>query len=190
MFKKQFYQKSFGITNPEILDAFSRVSSVKHVPKGEILIPEGAFHPNIYLLIKGVLRGFWSNTKGKEATECFIFRYGQPATGSYRLDDLALAGIHTEVDTTLLQITKEDFGNLTAQYPELVLLYNQMLVQEMEEQSQIKHTIYMLNAKERYEWFLQNYSELHGLVSFKHIASFLNMSPVTLSRIRASLGEI
>lgn len=47
----------------------------------------------------------------------------------------------------------------------------------------------MLNAKERYNWFLREYKDLIDRVSHRHVASFLNMTPVTLSRLRKEFRE-
>ena len=63
------------------------------------------------------------------------------------------------------------------------------LIREMEEHQNIKHAIYMLNAKERYNWFLREYKDLIDRVSHRHVASFLNMTPVTLSRLRKEFRE-
>lgn len=42
---------------------------------------------------------------------------------------------------------------------------------------------------ERYQWFLRRYPELADVVSIKHIASFLCMSPVSLSRLRGAAAQ-
>lgn len=45
------------------------------------------------------------------------------------------------------------------------------------------------SASERYRWFLSNYPGLIDRVPHRHIASFLNMTPVTLSRLRRAERE-
>ena len=42
---------------------------------------------------------------------------------------------------------------------------------------------------ERYQWFLARYPGLISTVNNKHIASFLGMTPVTLSRLRRQVRE-
>ena len=44
--------------------------------------------------------------------------------------------------------------------------------------------LYKYTAKERYEWFLEKYPGLIDQITNKYIASFLRMSPVTLSRLK------
>ncbi|MEQ2617002.1 hypothetical protein AAAT94_07475 [Intestinimonas aquisgranensis] len=40
---------------------------------------------------------------------------------------------------------------------------------------------------ERYQWFLEAYPGLIDQVTHRYVASFLEMSPVTLSRLRSAL---
>lgn len=49
----------------------------------------------------------------------------------------------------------------------------------------MKVVLYQQSAAERYQWFLNAYPGLIDQVKHKHIASFLGMSPVTLSRLRS-----
>ena len=42
---------------------------------------------------------------------------------------------------------------------------------------------------QRYQWFLSAYPGLIDRVSHKYIASLLNMTPVTLSKIRRAIKE-
>ena len=43
----------------------------------------------------------------------------------------------------------------------------------------------LLTGKKKYEWFLRYHPELRNRVQDNHIASYLGMTPVSLSRIRA-----
>lgn len=157
--------------------------------KGERLITKGEAQGSLYFLVDGILRGFWGSHKGKEATECFIFRYGQPALGSYRLDNPPAVNVSAETDSTIIKLPKQEVAELLRNHTELVYIYNELLIREMEEHQNIKHAIYMLSAKERYKWFLREYGDLIDRVSHRHVASFLNMTPVTLSRLRKDFRE-
>ena len=44
--------------------------------------------------------------------------------------------------------------------------------------------LYHNSAMDRYRWFHRHYPTLEPLVSGKHLASFLGITPVTLSRLR------
>ena len=47
-----------------------------------------------------------------------------------------------------------------------------------------KNTLLCMSAPERYDWFLENYPGLIDRIQHRRIASFLCMTPVSLSRIR------
>ena len=45
------------------------------------------------------------------------------------------------------------------------------------------------NAQERYQQFLEDYPDLEGRIAQYHIASYLGVTPESLSRIRAGLKD-
>ena len=66
-------------------------------------------------------------------------------------------------------------------------MYNRYLVSALEYHWETKMLLYRCTAMERYRWFLSRYPGLIDSISNKHIASFLGMTPVTLSRLRRQL---
>ena len=86
--------------------------------------------------------------------------------------------ISTEVISRLLE---EDAAYLRQ--------YNLLLVEAAEEQWRGKMALLCLTAMERYERFLQDYPGLISTVCNRDIASFLGMTPVTLSRLRRKKRE-
>ena len=64
-----------------------------------------------------------------------------------------------------------------------------MLQQALRTHWEIRTMLCQHTAMERYQWFLQTYPALADRVSNKYIASFLGLTPVTLSRLRRALRE-
>ena len=57
-------------------------------------------------------------------------------------------------------------------------------------QTELRRALLHYDIKKRYEWFLKEYSEINGKISGRYIASFLNMTPESLSRVKKELqGE-
>lgn len=77
-------------------------------------------------------------------------------------------------------------GELLERYPALAELKFHLVLFSAEVHRKLKIATYQYTAAQRYEWFLQEYPGLIDQISHKYIASLLNMTPVTLSKIRNS----
>ena len=86
-------------------------------------------------------------------------------------------------DCVLLSIPTQLLAEQFQQSAELQQLYSSYLLEKL------KLLLGISSAMERYQWFLRRYPELADVVSIKHIASFLCMSPVSLSRLRGQLRK-
>ena len=71
----------------------------------------------------------------------------------------------------------------------LVRIYNRLLLDSLRNHVEIKKVLYQFDAMEKYKWFLKKYPELDKKATVRHIASYLDITPVTLSRIRSELAE-
>ena len=72
----------------------------------------------------------------------------------------------------------------------MLQLYNKLLLIGLDRHWQEKINLLSCSAMQRYLWFLENYPNLIDLVGNKYIASFLGMTPATLSRLRRRLREM
>lgn len=57
------------------------------------------------------------------------------------------------------------------------------------EQSELHYALMTMQAKERYQWFLDHYDDFPSEIPQKHIATFLKMLPQTLSEVRSQLYD-
>lgn len=74
-------------------------------------------------------------------------------------------------------------------YTEIENLYLQIMVMCLKYHWETKKMLYLRTAKERYEWFMKEYPGLIDKVNHAKIASFLNITPVTLSRVRNQVNS-
>ena len=70
---------------------------------------------------------------------------------------------------------------------EMAILYNQLLTDALERNWEMKQVLAQCTALQRYQWFLEEYPGIIDRVNNKYIASFLGMTPVSLSRLRREL---
>lgn len=129
----------------------SRLFSCK---KRQLVAKPDACSDWIPFLVSGVIRGYLTDEKGRDITDCFLYRPGE-----------------------------------AVQSAELQQLYSSYLLEKLKLERELKLLLGISSAMERYQWFLRRYPELADVVSIKHIASFLCMSPVSLSRLRGQLRK-
>ncbi len=187
----EFYSNFCQITTPELLQLLVDTTKKCSIKKGEFLVRAGESQPDICFLTKGLLRGFFLDANGKDVTDCFGYRYGTPAMAFCQLgaENISPMSIELLEDGEFLCIPIALILQLQDQYPEILKFYNHILITALNDHWQMKQILHQYTAIQRYQWFLETYPGLVDRVSSKHIASFLRMTPVTLSRIKRTIRE-
>ncbi|HIX12958.1 MAG TPA: Crp/Fnr family transcriptional regulator [Candidatus Anaerofilum faecale] len=180
---EEFLRDFLDITDKALVDLVCTSGNVKQLRKGELLIRQGEKPTYIYLTVAGVFRGCFMDANGKDITDCFVFKPGLPVMPSYDLTAPAAVGIEALTPAQVLSIPMETFKTQMMVYPQVQQLYLKFLIRSNELHWELKMLSYQNTAMERYRWFLINYPGLIDRVSHKYIASFLNMTPVTFSRL-------
>lgn len=160
----------------------------KHLRKRQYLLQEGDICKNMSFVIKGAGRMFGVTDKGQEYTMRFAienwwlgdfesYNYGTPSSHNIEMIE----------DSDVLQISKNDLQELAL----LVPAFDSML-KEIDKKGVVatQKRIYSsisLSAEERYDAFIKSYPEMLTRFPLVMIASYLGISPETLSRIRKNL---
>ena len=160
-----------------------------HLAAGDFLIREGEKPAVVPFLLKGIVRGFLFDVNGREITDCFAVQPGIPVMTSADLQAPSPLSMDAMVDSDFLTIPIPEIQRLLERYSELQRLYNQLLIASFSMHWEIKLTLCRDTAMQKYQWFLQKYPGLVDQISNKYIASFLGMTPVTLSKLRRVLRE-
>ena len=140
------------------------------VTKGQILQHSGEFNTKIYVVKSGLLRSYSIDKKGKE--HIFMF-----APENWTIAD----SISPELPCELVIEALED-SILTIRDKKLVVEANsQSLINRI---TVLQKRVIMLmssSAIERYEHFIETYADIVQRVPQKMIASYLGVTPETLS---------
>lgn len=92
-------------------------------------------------------------------------------------------------DVDIVSFSIQAVAKLELKYPQILRMENQVLTECWQEQWELKRIRYEYNTLERYRWFCKKYPGASGKLKNKHIASFLDMTPPTLSNVRRQLAE-
>lgn len=181
-----FFRDVLHVPEGEALDAIVAAAELKRLKKGELLIREGEQQSKVFFLVKGILRGYFFDANGREITDCFGVQSGTPAMPANAMDAPSSINIEALEDGELLGISIETVNQLLDRYPELWRVYRTLSENSLEYHWE-KMAAHQNSAMERYQWFLNKYPDLIDRIKGKYIASFLGITPVTLSRLRREL---
>jgi CRP-like cAMP-binding protein len=166
------------------LDIFAQLFVQKELKKGDFFIRKGNKNLNIAFLLKGVMRVFVVDEDGNETNLKFI-KENQLFSGSYSLGTKTIVNIQCLEDCSIFMVNGCDFTTVVNNFRQFSHSYNTVL-DCLYKRSMIQLTSYIkLDAKARYELFLENNPGLANRIPLYHIANHLGITAVQLSRIRA-----
>jgi CRP-like cAMP-binding protein len=162
------------------------------VPAKTILLREGEVSKKAYIIEKGCVRAWFSN-KGKDVTFQFFFEgEGVSSIESFRKKTPSLYSIETVEPCILHWIHKKDWEGILkviSNSPETnAQLMDIMLERQLNYMRQFMSFI-RDTPKERYLNLLREKPHIIRRVPQHYIASYLGITPVSLSRIRNAVKK-
>jgi CRP-like cAMP-binding protein len=157
--------------------------------KGEFLIRENEYNKNTYFMLSGFARVF-SLIENKEQVAWFV-KPQQFVTYNLgiRYNSRSLVSIQFIENSKLLSISREKFEKLLLEDIELSTWSRKYLEIVIYELELFFTSSFFMDATKQYEDILRKESELVQKVPLKYLASYLNIAPESLSRIRAKLTK-
>lgn len=157
--------------------------------KGDFLVQEGGRNSNFYIISKGVWRGHYLND-GVDVSVWFASE-GEAIFSSwgYIENSASLVSIEAMCDSELYGISKHRLEEFYASSAELANFGRRLFEQQFLSLENWLISGGSPRARERYLMLLEENPELLQYVPLKHIASYLWITPQSLSRIRAELGR-
>ncbi|MBS7565463.1 Crp/Fnr family transcriptional regulator [Mucilaginibacter sp. Bleaf8] len=154
--------------------------------KFDFLVNEGKVGEHMNFVVSGCLRIFFIREDGQEATRHLAFE-NQFATGlaSFITGLPSIENIQVMEDSELLRISRKDFYYLLNIIPAWEKFYRFYLENAYINNLQIFHREITKDAEFRYKELLDRNPEVVRRLSNKIVASYLNMSPETLSRMKS-----
>ena len=186
----EFLTKILHLENEELLCKMQEKGEMRPVQKGEKVFCEGIKPEYVALLAEGVFRGYSINTEGTEITDCIVAEAGYAIMPDFDLSLPAAVNIEALTKGMYFRIPLPDFYALLSQYPAVGELYQKAIQKAGQYHIEKARIMSGYSARKRYQWFLQAYPGIANRISDRYIASFLLMTPVTLSLVRRGLREM
>ena len=156
----------------------------KSIPPKTTILPEGEVSRHIYYIQKGVAR-MWFNKDGKDITFQFFFAQQAVASiDSFFHQSPSLFTIESIEACEVLVIDKEQFDKLLQTNSASKDLFITFLAERFQNYTHLFLSRIKDTPEERYKELLKNHPEIVQQVPQHYIASYLGITPVSLSRIR------
>ena len=161
---------------------------VKKLKKGDRVVNLGEIPNEFYILKSGVIRSFYTDEKGKEYIRHLFTPFrATGALGALILDKPSRLSYDCLLDCEVYVINFKEFKSLIDKDQSICRLYASALeVIFLTLESKI-YDLSVLNATERYLKLKKQNPDIENLIPQYHIASYLNITPVQLSRIRKEI---
>ena len=171
----------------ESVHALAEIVVCKKYRKGEIVLKEGEVCKAMLFIEKGLLRQFYYKYD-KDLTEHIGYENGMIiCIESYFKQEPTRLMVETLESSVVWEIPKNQVEELASKYTDIEQLYRKFIEHSLIE-SQVKaDTLRFEPAHERYNKLLRLHPEILKRAPLVYIASLLQMTPETLSRVRSSL---
>lgn len=154
--------------------------------RNDFLKVKGSTDTNLYFIKEGTLRIFI-----EDEFEEHTIRLGYPghfiaALDSFISEQPSDLYIQALKKCELQVVTKADYVRFVRSDLEVSAIWQTLMEQLIYQQMEREKDILTRSPKERYERVLARSPQLFQEIPLKHIASYLNMAPETLSRLKKS----
>lgn len=171
---------------PEEEKYFTSILKVKKLKKKQYLLQEGDISHHEYFVNKGCLRTYTIDEKGQEHIIQFaiedwwtgdMYSFLTQTPGKYTIDALE--------DSELFCLEKNALEELYIKVPKFEKFFRHLLQNAFISLQERVISNLSQPADERYCTFITKYAEMEKRLPLKQIASYLGITPESLSRIRS-----
>lgn len=164
-----------------LLSAFE----IRNWPSGSYMSSQGERDENEYFLLSGRARGMVTDAEG---TEVNLNLYAAPMVVTPNIartsGGCSLVDIEVLDDAVAATMPAARLMNLMVNFESIREWGNNLMREELTRKVEREWCLAALNARQRLEWFRKVHPGYEALFAQFHIASYLGMTPVTLSRAR------
>ena len=172
-----------------ITEKFLSTGHIMRHKKGDLIIVAGqdSYVPSI--LLSGLIRVFFLNAEGDDVTNLFIFERTFYGSDFLTMKKASVCSFEALEDCTSLVLDLDVLNKELTTDIRLLLIYTGILEQSMNKKILRENSLISKSATERYLDLKNEYPGIEKRVNQTHIASYLGITPVSLSRIRRVIRE-
>ena len=183
------YLLQFGQLNQQQIDLVKSKGVVKHLKKDEYYAQAGTIPREVAFLTDGIFRICYYNNKGEEITKYFIDEnHFVVDINSYNQHIPSSEYAQAITDCAFIVIPKGAMTELSATIIGWDDIINKITSKGLAEKVNKISSMMAEDATERYLSFFDKFPTLAHRIPLSYLASYLGMTPSSLSRIRKNIS--
>lgn len=155
------------------------------VKKGASLVGQGEAEANEHVVLDGRVVSRIFDPDGRAVC---VGLYSGPCVITPNIarssDGISRVSLDAVTDTLVMQMASQKLTDLMLSFEPIREWANGVLREELERKADREWCLAALSGADRLVWFRKNYPDYEEFFTHSVIASFLGMTPVTLSRLR------
>lgn len=184
-------KSNYGFSFPYgLINKFADVFSEITLKKNDVLIRIGDKNSYIFFVVSGILRDYYIDDDGNDVTRFFTCEGGICGGESLISNEPSVVCTKALENCILLRCLVSDFKKIIVSCSEATKAYIWLLESSLAYKIHRENSFLIKSAAERYIDFKRENPDIEKRVNQKYIASYLGITPVSLSRIRRALKEL
>ena len=180
----EYFKTSISIS-ADIENKLKEIITEKELVKGELVLSDNSMKKEHIFVTSGCLRSFYKTQNGKEHTIQFAIKnwWISDYITLYTANK-AVVSIESLTNSKVLIITNEDVEKFYKEFPLFEAFQRKNSEKRIATLQKRILNLLTLSASEKYNQFVNDYDAFEKTIPNYQIASFLGITPESLSRIR------
>jgi CRP-like cAMP-binding protein len=179
------YLKSNISISTAIENKLNEIIIEKEFVKGEIILSDNSIKKEHIFVVSGCLRSFYKTENGKEHTIQFAIKNWWISDYiTLYTDQKSVVSIESLAPSKVLVIENDKVKAFYKEYPPFEAFQRKNFEKRIATMQKRILSLLTLSASEKYDQFIEDYDAFEKIIPNYQIASFLGITPESLSRIR------
>ena len=160
----------------------------RRLARGAQLLVAGQPLGHVWFIESGLVRLYCLSAEGRERNKSFHAEGAWVGAGVPPLPGLSPYAIEALESLQVVQLSYAELDSLAARWPVVRQLLADALQRVFTRLASRESDLLLLDAPARYESYRKEYAAIASRVPLRHVAAYLGITNVALSRIRGRLG--
>lgn len=186
---KKAFSSSKGTLKDSEIEEIIKISNYVEFKKNDMILSMWEEQKDVYLIFSGIVRSYYLDKDGDDVTKYFMKENDFCVGESLLSNSKSMQGFEALEDIKALKFNADELKKIILKSQDLTKCYIEYLEKNLIYKMERESGFQIMSATERYINFQKEYKEIEKRVNQSAIASYLGITPESLSRIRRTFKE-